>query len=224
MVTSGTFQQKAEAAHSLLTGGTTTREKFESVRTLLKGYHPRMDRILDDCSRHLARYEKVHKGEVIELSAEHLPEHTEEDKKKKRLLLLFIRSWKELRSEVDRVQQERDNDKNQSPGQKVWQWGKIVRFAKGPFGILTIAAVLIVAVTSLTKQPALQPANVQVIIFEGKKIPLSEIQPATGPECDRASHYHAKNHGVVKATDGSMIPDPGGCGYGKVAEVTHDIL
>jgi len=64
--------------------------------------------------------------------------------------------------------------------------------------------------------------KVKVIISGGKKIPISQVHVGKGPECDSEAnqipHYHA-NAGSVTALDGAVIPDPGGCGYGKVPQV-----
>ncbi|MDO8510272.1 MAG: hypothetical protein Q7S15_01470 [bacterium] len=60
--------------------------------------------------------------------------------------------------------------------------------------------------------------KIKVIVVRGKKVPIAQVHVATGSECDKAPHYHA-NAGSVTALDGSVLADPGGCGYGKVAEV-----
>ncbi|MCL5435410.1 MAG: hypothetical protein M1405_03405 [Patescibacteria group bacterium] len=108
---------------------------------------------------------------------------------------------------------------------------RIVSSAKGPFGIITLVAVLIAGVLlytnfagknlDLPKQNAspavtLKP-KIKVITVNGKQIPLSETFIGTGPDCD-SPHYHAKNEVSVKALDGSIIQDPGGCGFGRVKE------
>lgn len=96
-------KKRIEAAYTLLSEETTTREKFESIRTLIKGINPQLDKQLARVSGALADVEKLQKGQVIELSAEHLPDRTEEDKRRKRALILLIKSWRQLHSEVERV-------------------------------------------------------------------------------------------------------------------------
>jgi len=40
-----------------------------------------------------------------------------------------------------------------------------------------------------------------------------------GPDCD-SPHYHGLSEVSVKTTDGSLMTDPGGCGFGKVKDVS----
>ena len=96
-------REKFEAAYTLLTEGTTTFQKFEKIRTLIKGYNPKIDKTLSAISVEINKLKQLQKGEVIELTVAALPEHTEEQKKRKRILLLFLTHWKQLRSEVRRV-------------------------------------------------------------------------------------------------------------------------
>ncbi|MBI2621171.1 MAG: hypothetical protein HYW63_00805 [Candidatus Levybacteria bacterium] len=230
---SGDFQRRFEQAHKLLTQETTNREKFEGVRTLIKGYNPKVDSALEKVSGALSDLEKLKEGEIIELSAQHLPENSEEEKERKKKLLAFIRYWKDLTSEVERVRNELSSQNNQSPSQQVSAFGKIVKLAKGPFGAVTIAAVAIVAVLGFInfQKPPETVQNqaidespkqkIQVIVVDDKKIPLSEVRSATGSECEGKAHYHARENGVAVAIDGTQVvdPNPTSCGYGKVEEV-----
>lgn len=220
------------AANKLLTEETTTREKFEAIRALIKGINPRLDKTLEASSKALSDLEKVQKGDFVQLSAEALPEETEEEKKRKRAILLFIKSWKDLQSEVERVRMELGKE-GQTPAEQVSSMARIISLVKGPFGIITIAAVVIVGVSlflsspknlpsrvSPTQTPSVQKSpkpKIQVIEFQGKKIPLSEIEERSGPDCD-SPHYHAKDHTAAKALDGSTVSDPGACGFGRVRE------
>ena len=65
--------------------------------------------------------------------------------------------------------------------------------------------------------------TIQVITFERKKIPLSELAVRIGPDCtnspSEAPHYHARNSVNVKTIDGTVISDSGACAFGKVSEV-----
>src|SRR3989338_8642522 len=94
------------AAHKLLLEKTTSKEKFESIRTLLKGINPHIDTKLEQVSQVFQKIEQFKKGEVIDLTAEHLPEKTEEEIERKKLFLLLLRNWKQLHKEVDRVKKE----------------------------------------------------------------------------------------------------------------------
>ena len=83
----------------------------------------------------------IDKGEAIELVLEALPEGTEEEKKRKKLILLFLSAWKDLKKEVVRVQAELAKSTGNHPVQsKAQSWGNILGVAKGPLGLITILA------------------------------------------------------------------------------------
>ncbi len=226
------------AAHKLLLGDSTTLDKFESARSLIKGLDPKIDNALEKCASALSKIEDLQKGEIIQLAPELLGEETEKQKKRKKALILFLKNYKELRSEVERVKSELQNpdqSKTKSASGQVSTFAKIASFAKGPFGIVTaIALVIAVGLIFVNNQKAKQAPTpsaaaalstkpkIKVITFNNKKIPLSELAARTGPDCtvgaNQVSHYHAQNHQDVKALDGTIIPDPGGCAYGKVSE------
>lgn len=128
------------AAEKLLKGETTSREKVESVRTLVNGINPKLDKILDQVHQALKRVEQVQDQKIIELTADNLPENTEKQKKRKRALLLFIRWWKSVKSEVKRVKKEFEAD---SPN--IAKGSRIVGLAKGPLGVITGLAAIIAA-------------------------------------------------------------------------------
>ena len=241
----GDAKEKFLAASKLLSVETTTVEKFEEVRKLIKGTHPRIDRLLESCSETISKIEKLQKGAVIELAAESLPEKTEEEKRRKKILLLFIKNWKELQEEIERVKKELDGNQTKNTQERVKSFGKIAAFAKGPFGIITILAILVVSVLifsedktsstttsiansaspSLSQSPSStsNKAKIKVITYNNKRLALSQLTTAVGAEClnndrEQASHYHAKNHTAALAIDGTMVADPGGCGFGKVSE------
>ncbi len=57
----------------------------------------------------------------------------------------------------------------------------------------------------------------RVIGYQGKYLPVNQLIVENEVGCG-ANHWHAA-HGVVTATDGSMVYDPGPqCGFGKVSE------
>lgn len=228
-------KNRLQEASKLLVEKTTSAEKLKSLSVVLKGLTPKLDIALQVCEENFSKIEKLQSGDVISLTAESLPAETEEEKKRKKAILAFIKTWEDLKSEVERVQKELNSAKD--PKQQIQSAGKIAGLAKGPFGLITFAAVLIVgffaftnmnknsqAPETLNKTPAQSSASPAVssikgIIFDGKKIPLSELVEGKGPECDQASHYHAKDHTSAKALDGSIVSDPGGCGFGKVSQV-----
>src|SRR3989344_4631144 len=145
------------AAKALLLEPTTTREKFSAVRNLIEGINPEIDKALLQVDEAILTVEKVIGGRVIQLGAEHLPENTEEEKKRKRALLFFINTWNKLKSEVVRVTAELEHSEQaQTPAEHVSVWGRIFNIAKSPFGIITIVAVGIVV--------AMQTTSVEVVI------------------------------------------------------------
>lgn len=227
-------RKRIEAAYKILDQDSTSFEKFESARSLIQGINPHLDKLLESCSKELSKLQKLQKGEVIELSAEQLPEETEEEKKRKRILLLFIKNYKALRSEVKRMQKELENPEDKTSKEQWDTVSRIVAFAKGPFGIITAIAIIIVI--TVINRPQDKPqfqhpviiaptkTKTKVIVFNGKKIALSELIIGQGAECltdrEQALHYHAKDHTMATALDGSKVLDPGGCGFGKVKETS----
>lgn len=227
-------REKIIAAYDLLQQDLPISQKLSSAKTLIKGINPKLDEILEKTQDAHQNLSKVLKGDVVELSAESLPEGTEEEKKRKKAALLFIKHFRELESEIERAKREFGSEKN-----NVEKISDLLAKAKGPFGIITIAAVVIVGgliffnsqkgtekieESKITNSaPKTSSLKIKVIDFEGKKIPLSELITGVGPEClsnnQPAEHYHALDHQASKAIDGERVQDPGGCGFGKTAEV-----
>jgi hypothetical protein len=124
---------------------TTSREKFAHIRTLLYGINPQLDSALERAARELSTLDKVLGGDVISLTAENLPEQTDEQKRRKKAVVFFVGNWNTLKSEVARVEKELAAAKQaDTPEGKVSHVKKIFNFAKGPLGITTIVAVGIV--------------------------------------------------------------------------------
>lgn len=214
--------KKMLSAYNLLAQDAISLSSFGHISTLLKGIHPDIDEKLAICEKAVSNLQKVLDGDMVTLSVEHLPEKDEKQKKRKKLLLFFINSLKDLQSEIQRITAEFSN--SSSPSQNIWHAGKIIKFAKGPFGIVTGIALVIVGISlffhpqkNLTSQPK-NPATrtIQVIIFQQKQIPLNQLYVGTGSDCD-SPHYHATT-GVVTALDGTKITDPEGCGFGKLKD------
>ncbi len=75
-----------------------------------------------------------------------------------------------------------------------------------------------------TPQPTPTPetqtgTKVQVIMYQGKYLPIDQLIIEAEKGCDGGqAHWHAA-HGLVQATDGSIVVDPGPqCGYGKQSQ------
>jgi hypothetical protein len=225
-------RKRLEAAYKLLDEQTTTIDKFQSVSALVEGINPKIDKNLQEISKILSKIKQIQKGEVIDVTAENLPEDTQEKKKRKKFLLLLLKNWKALKGEIKRVQKEYDqmNDEVKS-SQKADNVGRIVSFAKGPFGVITLIAVLAVGWNVLNRSDKPKSTEsieksgkkIKVIEVDGKQIALSELVTGQGPECltngTQVVHYHARDHIQATALDGTLVKDPGGCGFGKQPEV-----
>lgn len=95
----------------------------------------------------LKLYRQLERGELPDSSLELLPEETEEEKKRKKAFLWLWRSFKDLQGEINRIKTEWEKIEpdGQPDAQKEINFGgRVVALAKGKFGLLTLAAVLIV--------------------------------------------------------------------------------
>ncbi len=139
MLTVAESQKRLSAALSLCSDMTLSREKITSLRTLIEGINPKVDKHLAECDAALSTVTKIQDGEIVQLTAEHLPENTDDEKKYKRALLLLISLWKNLRTEIVRVQGELGSPDAKTDGGNTWL--RIVKGAKGPLGLVTLVAV-----------------------------------------------------------------------------------
>ena len=135
------IKRRTQAAMILLSESSTTLEKIHSVMGMLKGINKKLDTALLLVEKQALSLDLVTQGAYIELAVEHLPEETEEQKKRKKGLLLFIKTWGELKSEVGRVQAEVDLGHNVQDSQF---WTNMLAFAKGPAALITVVAVGVV--------------------------------------------------------------------------------
>lgn len=137
--------KKIRSLEDLLSSSSTTSEKFDSVRTFAKGIDKRIDKQTEKISTLLKGVEQLQEKKIIELSVESLPEKTKKQKRRKKALLLLLSRWKLLEQEVRRVKTEIVNIQTaQTKADKLASGSKIVAFAKGPFGIITLIAAVIV--------------------------------------------------------------------------------
>lgn len=142
------MQKRLHAAEALFSASSTSRSKFDSIRTLISGINPHLDKKLGEVSKVISHIEKLGSGDAIGLGLEGIPAHTEKDKQRKKLLLLLIRLWTDLKAEVKRVEAELSQTQSSSPTLHSSPLAKIAAFAKGPLGIVTLVAVAIVVVNS----------------------------------------------------------------------------
>jgi len=219
--------RRLKAADKILNQNTTSRKKFKALRTLIKGINPQLDQTLKQIDNTLIKLEKVYQKKVVDLTLQNLPAKTPEQKKRKKLFLLFFRYWKKLKTEVKSVQKEFEKNQHQNNLQtKTTSVTKLIHHAKGPFGLITLAAVAIVGFSLLTKtnpQPQLASApspTIKVIKVNDKYLPLDQLSVTSSEAGCGFEHYHAVNHQSVIALDNTTVPDPGGCGYGTVDSLT----
>lgn len=206
-VNSSVSREKIKAALDLLMEETTTLQKFEKIRTFISGVNPKVDKTLGEISQVINNLKKIENVDVIDLSLSALPEKTEKDKKRKKLLLLLLSSWRNLRSEVERVQglyEKANSDGQITASEHTSVLGKSFALAKGPLGFVTIAAVAIVGAISL-----LNAMSVTIIIRNQGCSPIQPIVrlpfPIPGIELPRET-----------------IPD-GGQGVARVPPLTVNV-
>lgn len=180
---------RLRAADKLWAEKSVSRATFESLRALIGGLNPKIDTLLSHASKELSRVEKIHRGEIIDLSLEQLPEITEPQKKRKRAILLFISTWKQLRAEVKRVQVELDSIRQHGHTNtaQLRGWARIAKFAKGPLGLITVAAVAIVALQSLSVSVVVKNQGCRSLQLSSVSIPLPGLRVPSEPILDGQS-------------------------------------
>lgn len=142
-------KRRLDAAYALISAPSTSKAKIEALIKLLKGINPVLDQKLGQVVKELTHLEKIQQGEVIELIADGLPENTEEDKRRKKALLWFLKFWGQLKNEVKRVQAEFAGQTGETTLKKsASSWSKIFYAAKGPLGLITVLAIGLVYLQS----------------------------------------------------------------------------
>lgn len=178
--------ERLKTAWELLSQPTTTLDKIQKITALIKGLNPPIDKHLESITRLAAKIQKIQTGDVIDLSLEHLPEKTPKQKKRKKLLLLFLGHWKDLTSEVGRIKDLASpptSENKTTTKVKIIKIGKIITSLKGPLGLVTITAAGLVAlgnylnhrsvnvnIVNLGCQPIKPPIS-QTINLPGLKLP-----------------------------------------------------
>lgn len=65
--------------------------------------------------------------------------------------------------------------------------------------------------------------TIKAIKYQDKLIPLTDVHIGKGDHCDSKEnsfpHWHSNQNFSAKATDGTVVPDNNGCGYGKAKDV-----
>lgn len=139
--------KRLAAAQEILAARELDRATFESLRKLLAGINPRIDAVLAAAGKAFKQADQLVQGDVLELVLEGIPDATPEDKKRKKAILLFLKFWNDLKSEVTRVEKEMGHP------------GNILAGAKGPLGIITLIAAAIVALKATEVTVRIQNAG-----------------------------------------------------------------
>uniref|UniRef100_A0A7C4XMF8 Uncharacterized protein n=1 Tax=candidate division WWE3 bacterium TaxID=2053526 RepID=A0A7C4XMF8_UNCKA len=182
-------KEKLRAALELLCEESTSLTKANKIAVLLKGLSPTFDLPLQNLMQIISKIQKVQGGDVITLSAEKLPENTQSEKDRKKLLLLFLTNWKQLKSEVERVSALHAEitsigEVNSTGMIKI---GKLLTTMKGPLGLITILAAGIVALNAFLNSHSVSlniknvgcrpigPFTQQAVNLPGLKLPKAAI-------------------------------------------------
>lgn len=138
---------KLKAALSLLCEDKTTYGKVKDLSKIIGGLNPDLDKKVKKLTVTVDKLHAVKEGDVIDLTLENLPENTKKQKDRKKLILLLIKDWKNLKSEVQRLDDLYTSASSTGvlSKQSVVKTGKIAATAKGPLGVITIIAAVIVA-------------------------------------------------------------------------------
>ncbi|OGV93527.1 hypothetical protein A3B57_00065 [Microgenomates group bacterium RIFCSPLOWO2_01_FULL_47_10] len=139
------IQKRIQAVWEICRQPTLSRKNFNALREIIGGLNPALDQKCAQIAKIWGKIDQIKKQEIIDLTLENLPAKTQQDKKRKKLLLLFLKGWKDLKSEVDRVKTELESQAGQPKSAQAASAGRIAAFAKGPFGVLTAAAAIIAA-------------------------------------------------------------------------------
>lgn len=175
-----TARKNLAAVAALMNVPTTTKDNIRRLRGLVKGIRPELDEALAGLEREFPTIQKLAQGDIISLVVQDLPETTEEEKKRKKALMLFINTWDKLKSEVARVQSELTAAEGTDRTEQGVHWAKILKSAVGPLGLITAVAVGVglLQVTAVT----IEIKNVGCGTFEasGTPIPLPGLSLPKG--------------------------------------------
>lgn len=145
------IKKRLTAATAIFNDASTPKEKLNSMRIILKGMHPELESHLMRAENELGKVEKVLGSELLSLSAEAMPEGTEEEKKRKKAVLGFFTLFSQLKKEITRVEQEFDAAESaQASGNPKGPWEGVFHTVKGPMGIVTIIAAAVVVTLHTT--------------------------------------------------------------------------
>jgi hypothetical protein len=172
------YKARILAANKLLQEHTTSRQKFDAVRKLLQGTSTPIDNVLKDLSHAWEKLELIQRGDVIILSADHLPDDTHQQKKLKKAILLLLKYWRQLKSEVTNIKTELESQQTRGvqPASPQDAIGIVHHFAraKGPLGLVTFTAAII-AIAAVYLQS--QAVTIHLISQDCPDIPIENPLP-----------------------------------------------
>lgn len=169
------------AAYKLLEGDTISRKQFEALRKLVKGVNSDLDEALEKCSKALKKLELVSKKKIIPLSMKAIPEKTEKQKKRKKVLVLFLKRWKKLKRTVKKVggaYESGESGQAESVGEQAQGLGKQLFLAKGKLAVLTaVAAAVIGGVFYFTSQKTPEVTETSVTQKSTQEKKMVQVSP-----------------------------------------------
>lgn len=172
------IKERVQAAMVILNEGSTSLEKVQSAVGLLKGVNKKLDMMLVVCEKSCAQIELAKEGAVIELATELMPADTEEEKKRKKLILVFIRTWTDLRNEVSRIQA--DLEAGKSPEDSSF-WLSALSAAKGPLAVVTLVAIGIGVMSQTSVDVVIQNEGCSTIYGTGVPISIPGLVIPSAP-------------------------------------------
>lgn len=194
------IEKRLQAAHTILHADSINRAAFDSLKTLLTGINPKLDKALSEAGKAWKHIDQIQKSDVIALVVEGLPEATVEQKKRKKALLLFFKWWNDLKSEVARVEKELANDPDAKHHSNAW--GKIFGLAKGPLGIVTLVAAGVVMLKASEVTVAIKNIGCGVLTPPSINVPGLKL-PGSVPEGGEIVAKMPPLNFTVDATTGS---------------------
>ena len=96
------IHKRLTTATAVFSDSSSTIDRARAAVSLLVGISPRTDALCTECLRHLDTIGHIERGELTEIGVHALSEETEDQKRRKKALLLLLKGWKDLQAEVAR--------------------------------------------------------------------------------------------------------------------------
>jgi hypothetical protein len=139
-----------------------TREKFSHIRHLIVGINPKLDQALEEADKHISEFEKYFAGDIILLGVENQPEDTEEEKEAQKIIPAYFEQLAQSKKRSCACRKRAQcftavgeyGRQSLALGQNIWR-------CKGPLGIVTIVAAVIVV--GLQTTSCISPSIIKVV-------------------------------------------------------------